>query len=269
MKNHIRTLAICGSILALGTTVQAQITPVNTGQTASWSGTITFSTGAAPTTDSGGTSQDNDNWGGNTGGVAGFGSLAETFTLSSSGTLQNFQVVMAGAAATFDVSLYDLGPVASFNAGTAGVYPAVPGQINFVPTTMVRTQVDLLSPNDQFVYGGVAGQSLYTLTPTETVNLVSGEVYALALDPTNNADGTWWVRGGLPSASYSNGEGWNTDSGTYAYAYQNFEGKAGPYSSGGRNFDLGVTLVVPEPTSMALLGLGALVGAFAVRRRDK
>ena len=160
---------------------------------------------------------------------------------------------MSGAPQTFNISLYDLGAVSAFNAGTAGVYPAVPGQSNFVPTTSSQAQVDLLSQGDQFVYPGVTGQSLFTLTPTESVRLLANELYALALDPKgvdptgmtpNNQNNTWWVRGGTPIAAYSIGEGWNADSAGYAYAYQNFEGKAGPYSSGGRNFDTAVTLAL-------------------------
>jgi hypothetical protein len=269
-------LTVFAGTLAAGTVANATLTPTNTAQLAAWSsGSLVFQTGNAPTTDSGGTSQDNAGWGQQPSGTGGFGSLAETFTVSSSGTVQNFQVVMAGAPQTFNVELYDLGPVSSFNAGTAGVYPAVPGQSNFVATTNSPNTagVDLLSNSfgppatfDQFVFNGLGTgvQSLFTLTPSETVNLSTGELYALALDPTASAANTWWVRGGTPSASFSTGEGWQTDSATYAFAYQNFEGKAGPYSSGGRNFDMAVTLA-PEPASLGMIGLGAM--SFLARRR--
>ncbi|MGA9778940.1 MAG: PEP-CTERM sorting domain-containing protein [Verrucomicrobiia bacterium] len=274
MKSYIKTTVAAAAALAVSMSVQASIS-TSSSSISSWLGTPAFSTGAAPTTDSGGTSQDNDNWGGNAGGSAGFGSLAETFYLSTGGTLQNFQIVMSGAAVTFDVELYDLGSLGgtanglggAAQGGVFGPTPVVPSQDNFVPTTLAQSQVNLLSAGDQFVFGGVAsGQSLFTLTPTETVTLLPNEVYALALDPTANADGTWWVRGGTPSASYSVGEGWNTDSATYAYAYQNFEGKSGPYSSGGRNLDTAVTLV-PEPTIMALMGVGVAFTGMLIRRR--
>jgi len=262
MKNCFKALTVLSGLVLAATSVQAGIS-TSSSSTSSWIGAPQFLTGAAPTTGSGGTSQDNDNWGSGAAnsGANGFGSLAETFYLTQGGQLQNIQLVFAGSAATFTISLYDLGSVSGF-----GTYPAVPGQANFVPITMSPSQVDLLAPGDQFTYYGAAGQTLYTLTTDESVNLQANELYAIALDPTASASGTWWVRGGTPSPSYSIGEGWNTDSSTYAYAYQNFEGKGGPYSSGGRNFDTAVTLV-PEPASMALLGLGGLMSAFIIRRR--
>ncbi|MGD0745574.1 MAG: PEP-CTERM sorting domain-containing protein [Verrucomicrobiota bacterium] len=264
MKNSIKT-AVKGTltvaaIMALSMSVQASIF-TSSSSISNWVGAPQFLTGAAPTTDSGGTSQDNDNWGGVAGGVNGFGSLAETFVLGQAGQLQNIQMVFAGSPMTFSISLYDLG-------SALGGYPAVPGQMNFVPTTLSRSQVDLLAAGDQFTYYGTSGQTLYTLTTGENVSLLANEVYAIALDPTASASGTWWVRGGTPSASYSIGEGWNADSATYAYAYQNFEGKAGPYSAGARNFDTAVTVSsVPEPTVMGLMGTGIALGGMLIRRR--
>lgn len=272
-KSHIMLAAV--SVAALSSVSHAAITAVNTAQDAAWVGTPSYQTGAGPTTDSGGTNNDNDGWGQSGSGVAGNGSLAQAFVVSSAGTLQNFQVVFTGAAETFDVSLYDLGPASSFNSGAG--FPSVPAQLNFVPTSSSQSSVDLLSAGDQFVFYGNSGDSLYTLSPSETVNLSANEVYALALDPTGTANvsgstvsqspsNTWWVRGGLPSASYSNGEGFNTDSATYAYAYQNFEGHSGPYSSGGRNFDTAVVVATPEPASLSLAAF--VVAAGLVRRRS-
>jgi hypothetical protein len=59
------------------------------------------------------------------------------------------------------------------------------------------------------------------------------------------------------------------DSSSYQWAYQDFEGKTGG-TSGIRDFDTAVTVgptevVVPEPTSMMLMGLGVL--AILIRRR--
>jgi len=267
MKTSITAAAVL-STLAWASSVEAGPVAASASSTSSWTaGTLAFQTGAAPTTGSGGTSQDNDNWGGGAAGSGsgGFGSLAETFTVSTSGALSSIQVVMAGGSENFNIALYDLGTVTAF-----GTYPAVPGQANFVPTTSSQSQVDLLNTSDQFAYAANTGQNLYTLTFGENVTLASGELYAFAMDPTdaNAAAGTWWVRGGTPNASYGNGEGWNTDSSSYAYAYQNFEGKSGPYSSGGRSFDMAVTeTAVPEPSTLAFTSLGSLASLILFRRK--
>lgn len=262
MKTHIKTLAIL-SALALAVPVQALAQVyANPYPVTSWLGTPTFMTGPAPTTGSGGTSQDNDNWAASSlGGVNGLGSLAETFYLTSGGTLQNIQMVFAGASATFNIELYDLGTLASVTAAL-GSYPTTTAQMNFGS--------DLLQAGDQFTYGGCTTTTNVVLTFGGTdgsITLQANEVYALALDPTASATGTWWVRGGVPVAGYMQGMGWNTDSTSYAYAYQNFEGKSGG-TSGIRNMDTAVT-VVPEPASMTLLGLSVLVGGILIRRRQK
>jgi hypothetical protein len=124
---------------------------------------------------------------------------------------------------------------------------------------------NLLASGDQFTFNGVAsGQTLQTLTfqnGDAGVSLVPGDVYVLSLDPTANADGTWWNRGGVPVAAYNTGEGLNADG---VAGLQNFEGKTSV-----RDFDLAITeSAVPEPSTMALLSLGALAWT-SMRRRGK
>ncbi len=240
--------------LALAATTQAQNITQSTSSTASWVGTPSQQTGAAPTTDNGGTTQDNNSWGGNLGGTGNFGTLAQSFELGSAGTLQNVQMVFAGSPATFNVELYDLG---AYPAG----YPSVPQQIN--------PSGNLLQPGDSFAFGGIAsGQTLVTLTfggLDANVSLQANELYLLALDPTANADNTWWARGGVPTLGGLSGSGlgYNADGGSGSLALQNFESKTSI-----RDFDMAVTVTAtPEPSSIALLGLGALAGVSAIRRR--
>ncbi len=236
----------------------------------SWGITPSVSTGPAPTTGNGGTSQDNDSWGGNANGTAGSGALAQTFELSSPGTLSSVQLVMSGAPATFNVELYDLGPY------PASGYPNTGQQINsignggsgganllqwtYMPGTYTSTY-------DQFAFNGAGSgvQDLVTLTFGNldgNIQLAAGELYMLSLDPTANADSTWWVRGGTASTGvYNTGEGYNADGN---YGMQNFEGKMGG-QSGIRDFDFGAD-TVPEPSTMALLGVGAFAWRFMRRQ---
>jgi len=266
MKTHIKTLAIL-TALALATSVQAQNIVGSTSSTSSWLGAPVYQTGLAPTTDSGGTSQDNDNWGGNANGTDTFGALGQAFVVTTSGTLQNVQLVLAGAAATFNVELYNMGAApASWPSATVGGAATITQYNNLGGTTGSFSGstgtggLNLLQAGDQFTYNGASGQTLQTLTFQNLdagVSLIAGNVYILSLDPTANADGTWWVRGGVPVAAYNTGEGLNADG---VAGMQNFEGKTSI-----RDFDTAVTLAVPEPASMTLMGLGVL--AILIRRR--
>jgi len=273
MKNYLRPLTR-GALATLGVaafclSVQAQNLTLSTSSTGSWLGTPVFLTGSTPTGGSGGTTQDNDSWGGNANGTGGFGALAMAFTVSSSGTAANFQMVFAGAAANFNVELYDMGATPSGYPGTVGGAAPIT-QINNIggapPSGTLPTLsggVNLLQAGDNVAFGGTGGTTLLTLTlggADSNVQLNTGELYVLSLDPTGaNADNTWWDRGGVPITGYNTGEGLNADG---MAGLQNFEGK-----SSIRDFDLGVD-EVPEPSTMALLGLGGVWGAFILRRKQ-
>jgi hypothetical protein len=274
MKNNIRTLALLGSILAVGATVQAQNIVGSTGSDAAWNGALVYQTGLTPQTGSGGNTLDNDSWGGDVNGVGGYGALGQAFEVTSSGTLASAELDMAGAAATFDVELYNMGAApANWPSATVGGAPTITqfnnlgGVAGSFSGATGTGGLDLLAAGDQFTFAGVvSGTTLQTLTfggADSSVSLIAGDVYILSLDPVTNspsANGTWWVRGGVPVTGYNTGEGLNADG---VAGMQNFEGK-----STIRDFDLAIT-ETPEPASMALLGLGGLVGTFMFRRQRK
>ncbi len=276
MKSYIKTTIIATAAMALGMSVQASIFSASS-STGQWTGAPnvigghqSWSTGPAPTTGSGGTSHDNDsNWNSaSAGGVNNLGAIAETFYLPFGGQLQSIQVVMGGAAADFNIELYDLGTLAAFQAssGMGGAYPAVSPNAQ-----RIIFGNNLLTAGDSFHFSGSASDSLYTLTTDETINLLAGEVYAVSLDSQGGTASTFWTRGGLANSQYNTGMGWNTDWTSNALSYQDFEGKTGTLgtdgvNSGTRNMDLAIN-VVPEPAIMSLMGAGIALCGILFRRR--
>jgi hypothetical protein len=246
MKNP-NTKFACGLVaatLAVGLNQPAQAgVSESDGLGTSWLGTPIFQTGA-PTVFT--TSEGNfSNSGSPANGAGGFGALAQSFELSSSGTLQNIQLVLAGSAQTYHVELYDLGTY------PASGYPATSS--TYTPGSLT----DLLAAGDTFTYnGGASGaQNVAELTfsgADASVTLNAGELYALQIDPTAST-ASYWARDGVQTV---NGQ---------AYRMNQFSnGNMGALNGAIRDFGLAVT-VVPEPTSAALLGLG--LAALVARRR--
>lgn len=251
MFRHNSILFLAG-VAALGLNQSAKATiSTSTSATTAWTpGTIAYETGDMPTDKSGGTSTDNDNWGGNANGLNGFGALAQAFVPSVSGTLSTIEMTFAGSAVTFNVELYNYGgaPPANFPDTSPGGAPIIT-QFNSVPTNYPN----LLTAGEQFTFNGTAGQTLETLAfggADAGITLTAGNLYILSLDPTANADNAWWVRGGTTVAGYDTGEGFNADGPSGLGV---FEGK-----SSIRDFDTAVTVAVPEPASLSLLGIATI-----------
>ncbi len=242
MKTQIKTLAIV-SALALATSVHAGVSETD-GLGTNWVGSPTFDTSSSVLTFT--TSE--GNFGGNSG-ANGFGALGQTFELTTSGVLQNIQFVFAGTTQIANIELYDLGPY------PASGYPAT--SATYTPGSLT----DLLTAGDQFTYhGGNAGAAnvaeVVFSGADANITLNAGELYAVQIDPTATPD-MFWVRDGqLPV----NGQ---------AYRMSQFStGTMGAINGSIRDFGLAVTVApVPDPGSIALVGLGGLLSLFVVRRR--
>jgi hypothetical protein len=266
MKTHIKILTAM-SVLALATAAQANTVGGVTATEAdglgtSWLGTPNFATVPNPTPFA------NLGNGGNAfvaegnfnNGTAltlnepyGFGGLAQTFSLTTGGPLQSLQFGFSGGAQTLGIELFDLGPASGYTVATSSTFtPSYNGgAANLLPNGL------------QVSYAASGGGALNTAQVSFTgnaVNLLSGEEYAVALEPTAAPSMQWSRSGAIANLTYQ------------GYRYNQFgsgstaTGQYGAINGGIRTFSLAVTLV-PEPTIMALMGAGIALTGVLIRRR--
>ena len=243
MKNHIKTLAIL-SALALAASAQAGVTlsidSVTTQTSTTWSGSPAGTLAQSISTPS---SQNSFDGGVSSGIIFKAGS---SFTL---GAIEIDEFSMTGGSGVFNLFMYDLGSSYVLPA-TSPVY------------TFTGSEVSLFSAGLNVTLANAGQFDLFTFSGADNVSMNSGDSYLFDLVAADGISSLGWHRGGTTA---------NQDIAVNSVVV----GGAGTVLNNGGTGANRTPIAafyaasVPEPTSMALLGLGALVGTFAIRRRKQ
>jgi hypothetical protein len=259
MKSHIKTLVIV-SALAIATNAYAGISVNNSAVGSattfpsfsisglngplSWSDVLGAPAGA---TIAGGQAQ---------GAFAANTALGEVFRWGGSANgnvLSAFSIIDlgGGGASTYQPFLFDLGTGYTFNANGSTFNPSL--------------YTDLFSAVTATPPAFGSGNFLeFDLTGSDAVTLNVGDTYAFGLLNTSGTPDFAFLRssGTQPDP---NGAPFQILTGGLTGTSATVPG----YGGGPRNLFVGIyTVTVPEPTSMALLGLGSLVGLMVLRRKQ-
>lgn len=241
MKTTVKILVATAST-SLAFVAQAAVIPTDGFTANNWQGTPTyFDYNTSPlNSGTGGAFVSEQNFGS---GAAGFGSLLNTFTLGTAGNLESIQLLLGGAASSYNLTLYNMG--SGYTQSGASIDPTT------LTIAYATTGITFSGPN-----GGAVGVTKIDFTGGDQVALAAGN-YGLAITPT--ATGPFgWFRGGA-----------DTFAGNQLYRFDGtlygpINGSGAPY----RHAAFAVTVAsVPEPASMALVGVGLL--ALIGMRRTK
>ena len=198
-----------------------------------------------------------------------YGLMAETFTPTSAFTLGSVNMLMGVnniTNPTYTINLYDLGP--------AGTVSASSSTASYNPYTPSPASIALVFSDTVTFAAATSGevQGTFTLPAADQASLLANEEYAFEiLTPT--ADGsagvTWFRNGGSPAdpggQMFSSGDGLNSASAGARNTLAG-NGQAGGAPRIGA-LALYPVAAVPEPASLALLGLAAPALVWTARRR--
>jgi hypothetical protein len=199
--------------------------------------------------------------------------VAQTITPSSTFTLGRIDVLLSGSRLS-DISLHIFAPVQAGGTNTDGF--VTPG----------ASAVDLLNPtNDasteqKFTVFGGAGQYFVSLAldGAQQVTLQAGTKYdiefwsdgarnALDYPPnpfTSDSPQVWFQQTAAGAGTFAGGNTYQNKNGSAGYAgIGNFRG-----NDGNTGRDIAIALyAVPEPSSLAVVGVAAAAGLLSRRRR--
>jgi hypothetical protein len=181
----------------------------------------------------------------------------QSFLATKDGRVSNVQMLVSGAAATYDVHLYDL-----------GASPPAPGGA----TTYSNALPDLLPANTWFQFFGTSNTSVVVLdllgAGVNQVFLEKGNTYVWEIVGVAR-DSTGAVIGNTPNNTMT----WNRNApsaglgGSYLPYGQAFRSRSALNGNQDRSFAFAAHLV-PEPASLLIAALGGLALMAGVRRRS-
>lgn len=185
------------------------------------------------------------------------GSLAESFQATTGGAVTDIQIIVSGSiqGISLNLALYDAGVAPGsptlVDTGSNSYSPGSSGVSNNLLTN--GTGIALPGYN---VSGANAAILDFQLSAEDSVNLTAGDEYVFEV--SNPSSALIWFRMISPTPVNDN----------YPQG-QAFRARGSLNGNPARDMSLAVTVAVPEPGALVLMGLAMPALAWAARRRNK